>query len=119
MIINTTAASLILGAVSKAPPTAFLGTCLTGASADKGWNRSRTHIGTPTMADIKSPIYEASLPVLEDLWRVRYGDIWVTFEELSKDKEFVCIAQRLLATNRLEKHQLADSQQEVFKLIEK
>jgi hypothetical protein len=72
------------------------------------------------MNDLDKPVYKASLTELEDLWRVKYGTGWTPLEEITRaDETYKAIAQRLLAASRLERHQLADTHVEVFKLIEK
>jgi hypothetical protein len=69
------------------------------------------------MEDLDSAAGKASLEELKDLWRARWSDRWVKRGEITDEFYTVC-AQRLLLSDRLEAHELADGTH-VYRLIEK
>jgi hypothetical protein len=69
------------------------------------------------MEDLEGPAGKASLEELKDLWRARWSDRWVKRGEINDEFYTVC-AQRLLTSDRLEAHELADGTH-VYRLIEK
>jgi hypothetical protein len=69
------------------------------------------------MEDLEGPAGRASLEELKDLWRARWSDRWVKRGEINDEFYTIC-AQRLLSSDRLEAHELADGTH-VYRLIEK
>jgi hypothetical protein len=69
------------------------------------------------MEDLDSAAGKASLEELKDLWRARWSDRWVKRGEINDEFYTVC-TQRLLLSDRLEAHELADGTH-VYRLIEK
>jgi hypothetical protein len=67
--------------------------------------------------DLDSAAGKASLEELSDLWRARWGQKWVKRSEINDEFYTIC-AQRLLSSDRLEAHELADGAH-VYRLIER
>jgi hypothetical protein len=70
------------------------------------------------MSDLSKPVFELDLSVVEDMWRVKYGNKWVTVSEVEPDEFYNGAAKRLLVAGRLEAHVLGDTHEQVFKLME-
>lgn len=52
--------------------------------------------------------FEVPLDTLQDMWLHKFGNAWVTIEELEDDVFFKIAAERLRSTGRLESHYLTD-----------
>lgn len=62
----------------------------------------------PIQRDINHPCWQATISEITDLWLARFGDKWVTYNEIRNDNDdaFLIIFTRLVALNKLESHQL-------------
>lgn len=69
------------------------------------------------MEDLDGAAGKATLEELCDLWRARWGGNWVQRKDITDAFYTVC-AQRLVASDRVEAHQLADGTH-VYRLIER
>jgi hypothetical protein len=72
----------------------------------------------PYPHDPYNPAWSASFSTLVDTWLAKFGDKWVEESELEGDIFFAIVATRLLKLDRLEKHNVPNKFQSVYRIVE-
>jgi hypothetical protein len=81
-------------------------------------NTIHTPSKPPFAFDPDNPAWSASISTIVDLWLAKFGDKWVEESELEGDIFFAIVATRLLQTKRLEKHNVPNKFQSVYRIVE-
>ena len=71
-----------------------------------------------TEQDLRHDGMKAPLSALVDMWAVRWGSEWVDEKEFQEDDFWRIALVRLTGANKLEKHNLANQYQSVYRIIE-
>jgi hypothetical protein len=71
-----------------------------------------------TEQDLRHDGMKAPLSALVDMWTVRWGSEWVDETEFQEDDFWRIALVRLTGANKLEKHNLANQYQSVYRIIE-
>jgi hypothetical protein len=71
-----------------------------------------------TERDLHHEAMKAPLSALIDMWTVRWADEWVDEKEFQEDNFWRIAMIRLTGANKLEKHNLANQYQSVYRIIE-
>lgn len=70
------------------------------------------------LEDLKHEAMQAPLSSLSDMWTVRWGSDWVEEQEFMDDDFWRLTLTRLIAANKLEKHNLVNQYHCVYRIIE-
>jgi hypothetical protein len=70
-----------------------------------------------TQEELNSGAMEANITELVDLWVIKFGDKWVSEDELREDRFWVLALLRLYGVDKLEKHQLFNQFKSVYRII--
>jgi hypothetical protein len=68
--------------------------------------------------DLKNDAMKAPLSALVDMWVVKWSGEWVDEKEFQEDDFWRIALVRLTGANKLEKHNLANQYQSVYRIIE-
>lgn len=72
----------------------------------------------PYAFDPDNPAWSASISTIVDTWLAKFGDKWVEESELEGDPFFSIVATRLLQIKRLERHNIPNKFQSVYRIVE-
>lgn len=75
-------------------------------------------IKTLNEEDLQHDAMKAPLSALIDMWTMRWGDEWVSEAEFREDDFWRLALIRLTGASRLEKHNLANQYEAVYRIIE-
>lgn len=67
--------------------------------------------------ELNSGAMEANITELVDLWVIKFGDKWVSEDELREDRFWVLALLRLYGVDKVEKHQLFNQFKSVYRII--
>ena len=81
-------------------------------------NAVHTSSKPPHAFDPDNPAWSASISTIVDTWLAKFGDKWVEESELEGDTFFSIVATRLIQMNRLEKHNVPNKFQSVYRIVE-
>jgi hypothetical protein len=70
-----------------------------------------------TEEELNSGAMEANITELVDLWVIKFGDKWVSEDELKEDRFWVLALLRLYGVDKVEKHQLFNQFKSVYRII--
>jgi hypothetical protein len=80
--------------------------------------RAQIERNPPHPFDPDNPAWSASISTIVDTWLAKFGDKWVEESELESDTFFSIVATRLIQMNRLEKHNVPNKFQSVYRIVE-
>jgi hypothetical protein len=71
----------------------------------------------PTEEELNQGAMSANISEIIDLWVIKFGDRWVSEDELKEDRFWVLALLRLYGVDKVEKHQLFNQFKSVYRII--